>query len=369
MQPFIPLKMKDIQLDLIKLIPLISKSNSALSNYNGALNHLINPHILLAPMTAKEATLSSKIEGTQATLTEVYKHEAGEQFTEYRKEDIKEINNYCQTMYFAVEEFKKRPFIHLNLIKNMHKVLLSGVRGENKARGEFRKIQNWIGAKGSTIETASYVPPAPNNIIEYLDDWEKFINSEYVELLIQLGLVHAQFEIIHPFLDGNGRLGRILIPLFLYQKKYLTHPAFYLSEYFETNRKQYYTTLNQITSENNWQAWIEFFLNAIIVQSEKNIKKIKDIMDLYERIKTQILEVTKSSHSQYILDVLFTRPIINSTQFASETKMARKGTANSILQKLEEHGIIKLIKEGSGNRPNMYAFAHLLNLIEEEEVI
>ncbi len=369
MKPFVPTKMNDINLDFVKLIPLISKSNSALSNYNGALKHLLNPGILLAPMTAKEATLSSKIEGTQATLTEVYKQNAGEDFSINKQQDINEINNYCEATFFAVEKLKEKPFIHLNMIRDIHSVLLKGVRGENRARGEFRKIQNWIGPKGSNIENASYVPPAPQELMKYLDDWEKFVNSDYIDLLIQLGLVHAQFEIIHPFLDGNGRLGRILIPLFLFQKGYLQMPAFYLSEYFESNRDEYYQKLKNVSVKNDWQSWIEFFLNAIIIQSEKNIVKIKEIMDLYEKMKTTIAETTKSIHSQCILDVLFIYPVINSTQFSKKTKIERKATANALLQKLEDKGIIKLIKEASGNRPNIYAFAHLLNLIEEKEVI
>lgn len=369
MQPFVPIKMNDINLDFVKLIPLISKSNSSLSNYNGALKHLLNQDILLAPMTAKEAALSSKIEGTQATLTEVYKQNAGEDFSEHKLQDIDEINNYCKATYYAVDMLKKKPIIHLNMIKDIHYVLLSGVRGENKARGEFRKAQNWIGPKGSSIENASFVPPAPGELMTYLDDWEKFVNSDYVDLLIQLSLIHAQFEIIHPFLDGNGRLGRILIPLFLFQKGYLYKPAFYLSEYFESNREEYYQRLNDISAHNNWQSWVEFFLNAIIIQSEKNIVKIKEIMDLYEEMKAIIAETTKSVYSQCILDILFIYPIINSTQFAKETKIERKATANSMLQKLENRGIIKLIKEASGNRPNMYAFTHLLNLIEEKDVL
>lgn len=369
MKPFEPIKMNDISLDFMKLIPLISKSNSALSNYNGALKHLLNPGILLAPMTAKEATLSSKIEGTQATLTEVYKQNAGEDFSEYKLQDINEINNYCKAMDCAIDMLTEKPFIHLNMIKNIHFVLLNGVRGENKARGEFRKYQNWIGPKGCTIQNASFVPPAPENLMVYLNDWETFVNSDYIDLLIQLGLIHAQFEIIHPFLDGNGRLGRILIPLFLFQKNYLYKPAFYLSEYFESNRDEYYQRLNNISTNNDWQSWIEFFLEAIIIQSEKNIIKIKEIMDLYEKMKKIIAGTTKSFYSQCILDTLFIYPIINSTQFSKQTKIGRKATANSMLQKLEDKGIVKLIKQGSGNRPNMYAFAHLLNLIEEKEVI
>ncbi len=169
-KPSKPKKISDIQINFADLITLIGKFHSALSNYNGALSHLINPQILLAPMTTKESTMSSKIEGTQATFTEVLQHDAGEKFDTYKRQEIQEVLNYRSAMSYATELLKERPFIHLNMVRDIHKVLLSGVSGENKARGEFRKTQNWIGPKNSTIETASFVPPAPNEIIDYLDE-------------------------------------------------------------------------------------------------------------------------------------------------------------------------------------------------------
>lgn len=365
--PFKPKKIIDIKLDLLRLIPLIGKSHSALSNYNGALSHLINPNILLAPMTSKESTMSSRIEGTQATLIEVLKQEAGEDFANYKDKDIKEIINYKRAMVYAVELLKEKPFIHLNMIKDIHSVLLSGVRGENKARGEFRRIQNWIGPKNSTIETASYIPPAPNEIIDYLDEWEKFVNSEYDDVLIQLGIMHAQFEIIHPFLDCNGRLGRMMIPLFLYSKNYLKEPIFYLSEYFEQHREEYYLYLRNITQENNWQDWIEFFLKAIIEQSQYNTIKIDEILLLSNKMKHIIQEATKSQHVSNILDAIFSRPIFTVSTFTKDTQILNKNTANSILKKLVEKNVLQLIREASGNRGNMYAFGELLDLIDGDE--
>lgn len=368
-QPFKPQKLVDVKLDLVKLIPLISKSNASLSNYNGALKHLINPDVLLSPMTVKEATLSSKIEGTQATLTEVLKHDAGENFFDEKLKDINEIINYRNAVFLSIKMLKSRPFIHLNMIKELHKTLLSGVRGQNKARGEFRKTQNWIGSFNCTQDTATYIPPAVPDMMLALDDWEKFINSDYIDILIQLGLIHAQFEIIHPFLDGNGRLGRILIPLFLFQKKYLIKPVFYLSEYFEQNRDEYYFRLNNISEKDDWQSWIEFFLTAIIKQSENNSEKVKEVMELYETKKHKIQEITKSQYSQIILDTIFIKPIINSTNFCELTKIGRKATSNAILQKLVEHDVLILLKESAGNKPAMYAFAKLINLTEGREVI
>lgn len=359
-----PNKIADIEIDFRQFISLIGKSHSALSNYNGALSHLVNPQILLAPMTTKESTMSSKIEGTQATFTEVLQHDAGENFNTYKSQEIQEVLNYRSAMTYATELLQERPFIHLNMIRDVHKVLLSGVRGENKARGEFRKIQNWIGPKNSTIETASFVPPAPNEIIDYLDEWEKFINSDFEDLLVQLAIVHAQFEIIHPFLDGNGRLGRLLIPVFLYSKEYLAQPIFYLSEYFETHREEYYTHLRNITAENNWQDWIKFFLNAIVEQSRINTAKINQILELSHNMKMVIQETTKSQYTANILDTIFSKPIFSTTTFSKFANIPNRKTAISILQKLTEKNVIQLTREASGNRSNLYTFQNLLDIID-----
>lgn len=364
--PSKPKKIADINIDYTALVPFIGKSHAALSNYNGALSHLINPQILLAPMTTKESAMSSQIEGTQATLTEVLQHEAGENFDTYKNQDILEILNYRTAMDYAIKLLEERPFIHLNMIRDIHKVLLSGVRGENKARGEFRKIQNWIGPKNSTIETASFVPPAPNEIIDYLDEWEKFINSDYSDLLIQLAIVHAQFEIIHPFLDGNGRLGRLLIPIFLYSKQYLAQPIFYLSEYFEKHREEYYNNLRNITQNDNWQDWIEFFLKAIIEQSKINTQKINQILELSNRMKNIIQETTKSQYTFNILDTIFSKPIFTTSSFAKSASITNRKTANSILQKLADKHVLTLIREASGNRGNLYAFHELIDIVDGE---
>lgn len=365
--PSKPKFIKDISIDLVSLVPLIGKAHAALSNYNGALSHLINPQILLAPMTVKESTMSSRIEGTQATFTEVLQHEAGENFGSYKNQDIQEILNYKAAMSYSVELLKEKPFIHLNMVRDIHKVLLSGVRGENKARGEFRKIQNWIGSKNSTIETASFVPPAPNEIINYLDEWEKFINNEYSDLLIQLAIVHAQFEIIHPFLDGNGRLGRLLIPIFLYSKEYLSQPIFYLSEYFEKNREDYYNHLREITANNNWQDWIEFFLKAVVEQSNTNTMKIHQILNLYNKMKVIIPDTTKSQYAPNIIDAIFARPIFTSTTFSQDASIQNRKTVSAVLQKLSDNNIIALKREASGRRSNMYVFQELLDLIDGDD--
>ncbi|MGA9070409.1 MAG: Fic/DOC family N-terminal domain-containing protein, partial [Terracidiphilus sp.] len=220
MKPYVPQELPLSEVAWIQLIPLIGQANRQLAEYNGVLYTFTNPELLLSPLTTQEAVLSSKIEGTQATLGEVLKFEAGEEpELESRRQDIQEIMNYRHALKEAEEELRTRPF-NLNLLLQLHSTLLDSVRGRNKARGSFRKDQNWIGSPGSTIEEAEFIPPAPGDSLEKaLHNWESYYHDDRPDALVQLAITHAQFEILHPFLDGNGRLGRILIPLFLFEKK------------------------------------------------------------------------------------------------------------------------------------------------------
>lgn len=207
MKPFTPEKLPIKDIDWEGLIPVLGKANRALAKYDGALYGLPNPEVLLSPLTTQEAVLSSRIEGTQATLGEVLKFDAGEEpQQESKRLDIQEIVNYRRALRVAEAELQSRPF-NLNLLLHLHDLLLDSVRGRNKARGQFRKHQNWIGAPGSTVESADFVPPAPEILPEYLDNWEKYYHLDRPDPLVQLAIIHAQFEILHPFLDGNGRLG------------------------------------------------------------------------------------------------------------------------------------------------------------------
>lgn len=218
MKPCTPETLPLESLDWEKFIRLIGSANFELARYEGILQGIPNPAVLLSPLTTHEAVLSSKIEGTQATLDEVLEYEASMITDEQKYEDIKEILNYRQSMVFAVEWLKTKP-ITLDLFCEIHSILLDSVRGQNKLRGSFRKLQNYIGSPGSPIEEATFIPPSPERVVEFLTNLENYIHYEEKDTLVQLAIVHAQFEIIHPFLDGNGRLGRILIPLFLFEKK------------------------------------------------------------------------------------------------------------------------------------------------------
>jgi Fic family protein len=247
-----------------------------------------NPDLLLSPLTTQEAVLSSKIEGTQATFGEVLQFEAGEQpAQESRRLDIQEILNYRTSLQIAEEELRTRPF-NLNLLLELHGVLLNSVRGLDKGRGRLRTIQNWIGQPGSPIEKATYIPPEPGRLAALLDNWEKYYHAERPDPLVQLAMVHGQFEIIHPFIDGNGRLGRILIPLFLFEKGLLSRPVFYLSAYLEEHKDEYAASLGALTSKqqsHGWNNWVRFFLNAITEQAKNNLDSARKIIDLYERRK------------------------------------------------------------------------------------
>ncbi len=352
------------------LVRLISQANIELARYDGVLRTIPNATMLLSPMTTQEAVLSSQIEGTQASLREVLEYQAAPNVSgdigSQKREDIQEIINYRIAMDEAVLRLEKRP-ISLNLILGIHSTLLDSVRGYNKARGNFRTSQNYIGTPGSTIQTARFVPPEPMFLMEHLDNWEKYIHYDEEDRLVQLAIVHAQFEIIHPFLDGNGRVGRILIPLFLYEKGLLSSPTFYLSEYLETHRTDYTDKLLAITEENDWQGWIEFFLQAVFEQAKADNRKAQGILDLYDEMKVRVPESTHSPYAIQVLDTMFNKTIFTSSIFAEMANIP-KPTTDRILSRLAADDIIQIISPSRGQLPALYIFEHLFNIVEGQSV-
>ena len=362
MKPYVPEKLPLSSVDWVRFITLIGQANAELARYDGILQGIINPHVLLSPLTTKEAVISSKIEGTQASLEEVLKYDAAPDTKIEKYDDIREIINYREAMHFAVQWLKQKP-ITLNLIKEMHSRLLDSVRGRDKARGIFRIGQNYIGKPGAPIEQARYIPPAPLMLKDCLDNFEKYVHYDEKDRLVQLAIVHAQFEIIHPFLDGNGRLGRILIPLFLYEKTVLHSPMFYISEYLETNRAEYYDRLLAVSNDKKWDDWIEFFLKAIITQAKANSARAKKILELYNTKKERI---TKATHSQYVisvLDTLFKRPIFTSSDF-TKTSGIPKRSSLWLLRILKKEKILSVMRKGAGRRPEILGFTKLIDIIE-----
>jgi len=368
MKPFVPhsLPLKSVQWE--PLIPLIGKANRALAYYDGVLYGVTNPEVLLSPLTTQEAVLSSKIEGTQATLGEVLRFEAGEEPVEAaRGLDIQEILNYRRVMHIAEEELKTRPF-SLNLLKDLHSCLLEGVRGRNKARGQFRTTQNWIGRPGSPIEDADYVPPSPGSLMAHLGNWEKYYHSGRPDPLVQLSIIHAQFEMIHPFLDGNGRIGRMLVPLFLFEKKLLSRPMFHISSYLEENRETYIDRLRMLSRRPaGWNGWIEFFLAALHEQARLNAEKTRQIIDLYQRMKQRAIELTHSQYAVPLLDRIFEQPIFQPGHLEGIKGLPSRPMTRTLINKLRDAGILHVMREGSGRRAQILVFSELVDLCEGRE--
>ena len=360
MPPFIPEKLPPKDIDWAALVPLIGRANAALARYDGLLQSVPNPGVLLAPLTTQEAVLSSRIEGTQATLEDVLAYEAKRKTP--KEADVQEVLNYRAALHYGIDLMKERPF-GLNLLRSMHGVLMEGVRGQHRARGELRRIQNWIGPPGSTIETATYVPPSPEKVLPALGDLEAYYHAEEKDPIVQLAILHAQFEIIHPFLDGNGRIGRLMIPLFLADKGLLAQPMFYISAYFEANRQAYYERLLAVSQAGHWQGWVAFFLEAVIAQAEGGSGQVRAILRLYDAMKTQVVEKTRSQYALYVLDFLFARPLFSSTDFIEGTGIPKR-TAQRLLSALVEAGLLTQAEEAHGTRPAMYAFEALLEIVE-----
>ena len=360
-QPFDPGSLPPENIDWRALITLIGEANAALARYDGQLRTLVNPNVLISPLFRREAVLSSRIEGTQANLTDVLAYEAGEDRPQHL-DDIQEIMNYRAALNTAVDELHERP-ISLNMMKNAHYVLMNSVRGHDKARGEFRRVQNYIGNAGASIEQATYVPPEPSRVMEHMDKLEHFIHSEQPDKLVQAAMIHAQFEIIHPFLDGNGRVGRLLIPLFMLERELIYTPAFFISAYLEAHRATYYDLLLGITEQGNWQAWIEFFLTAIREQARDDASKASEILTLYDQMKMHIAEVTRSQFAIQAVDFLFTRPIFSTPQLHQETNI-KTASASRLVSALLEAGDLRTLQEGRGRSPAIYAFPELLNIIQ-----
>jgi len=365
--PCIPDKLPLQHLDWRLLLPLVGKANASLARYDGMLQTLPNPSVLLSPITANEAVLSSKIEGTQATLDEVLEADAGLVISEARRGDIEEISNYRLAVRDAEVALADRR-VSLSLIKAVHQRLLRGVRGRDKAPGAFREDQNWIGRAGDSIENARFVPPSPALLLGALDDWERFVHRDDEDPILQVAIAHAQFEILHPFKDGNGRIGRMLIPLLLFQRQALSRPMFYMSEYLEANRQEYYDRLLNITDRSDWHGWLEFFLNGMVLQAEANLERVRGIRDLYEETRRLVVEITHSQFAMGAVDAFFEQPIISATTFATRAGFANRVTANNMLRQLEAAGLITRLREGSGRTPAIYALSRLINIAEGRTV-
>jgi Fic family protein len=368
MEPYTPDALPLPNLDYGQLITLVGEANSKLAEYSGLLQGIVNPAVMLSPLIQQEAVLSSKIEGTQATVEEVLEREAGQKFDSRKNEDINEILNYRKALMLSQDYLKDGRPISLSLLLQLHGILLDSVRGQNKSPGQFRKEQNWIGRSNCSIEQAIFVPPNPLQLPSHLEAWEHYLKHSDFDVLAQAAIVHAQFELLHPFKDGNGRIGRLLIPLFLFSKQRLSSPMFYLSDYLESHRDEYYQRLSAISQQGDWTGWIKFFLSGISKQAETNLRRVRRIMALYEDTKAWIRETTHSQHTTLLLDGIFDRPIFSTSDFAKWTGIQRQTLHGLLRQLVQDDGPLIVIKEGQGSRASIYAFPELLNICEGRDV-
>lgn len=347
------------------LLPLIGPANAAVARYEGVLHGIPNPNVLLSPLTSQEAVLSSRIEGTQATLGEVLEFEAEgapDDESTPKKADIREVLNYRAALAEAARLLDDLP-LSQRLIRLTHARLMQGVRGRNKDPGEYRRIPNWIGPEGCTIEAARFIPCSAEALPDAMSAWEAYIHAPAPDALIQLAVLHAEFEAIHPFLDGNGRLGRLIIPLFLKSKGLLSAPNFYLSEYLESHRDEYYDRLLAVSRDGDWTGWCGFFLRAIIEQAGTNQAKAQAIHALYTARKDWMVEATRSQYGVRALDWFFSRPIFSASDFVTQADIPEP-TAKRILRLVRDNGLLREIRPSSGRRPAVLAFPELLNICE-----
>jgi len=349
-KPYIPEELP-INLDSTllnrEMFNLITTASNEMGIYKGFLSNTPNPILLISPLLIQEAVLSSKIEGTHATLEDFLNYEAGNK-TEIEKDELHEISNYRAALFYALDNMatcstindsEKFPLV-IRLIKEMHKILLNNVRGSSKDPGNFKRLQNYI-SSGSTI---SFTPVSPELTDKFMGNLENYIHFDEIQILVQSAIIHAQFEMIHPFQDGNGRIGRLLIPLFLYYKEYLPYPTFYMSSYFEANRKDYITNLSNISKNKDWKNWIEFYLKGIIEQAKLNTSKAQYLLGLYNNMKESIITNINSKNGINILDFIFQHPVFKAKQVSEKLNIQNR-TAYNLLNQFVELGILSKLSE------------------------
>lgn len=335
-------------IDIQQFSKLLSDADRALGRLDGVASMLPNPDLFVTMYVKHEAVLSSQIEGTQSTLEDVLEFEAGKK-GQASVEEVKEVVNYVRAMNHGISRLKAGFPLSLRLIREIHGHLLDGVRGGTKAPGEFRTTQNWIGPAGSTLNNADYIPPAPTDMQVALDNLERFLHErEQAPTLVHCAVSHAQFETIHPFLDGNGRVGRLLITLLLCERGVLQQPLLYLSYYFKAYRAEYYDRLTAIRTGGDWEGWIKFFLRGVHLVSRAATDAAREILDLRERHRGALQDASAPAKQFVLLDKLFEYPLISIEQAAGHIG-STFNTASKYLQQLEDLGIVR---ETSGQRRN-----------------
>lgn len=339
---------------------LLADAEAALGRLAGGGRLLPDPHLLVRPYLRREAVASTRIEGTQASLLEVFDAEASDQPL---GADVEEVVNYVRAMESGLKRLETLP-VSTRLIREMHAVILAGVRGRDRQPGELRSTQNWIGPSGATIDTATFVPPPPDELDSLLTDLERFVHEEpKLPPLVQAALVHYQFETIHPFLDGNGRLGRLLIVFFLVVRDRLPEPLLYLSPYFETRRQQYYDALQGVRERGEFDAWLGLFLDGVRTQAIDAVARAERLTDLREQYRARVRAATRGTANQ-LVDLAFEQPVLNARLVEKRLGITRPA-ALTALRQLDQLGVLAEVGEGPRGQLRWRAHEILAVLTEE----
>lgn len=337
----------------------LSKADAALSELSGLGGQLPNPHLLISPYIKREAVLSSRIEGTKASLSDLLIDEIEDGQARAPSDDVKEVRNYVRALEFGVQRLETLP-LSLRLIREIHTELMEGVRGEKATPGEFRRSQNWIGPAGSTPMTAAFVPPPVEVLMDCLGDWENFLHSQdVIPDLIQCAMMHVQFETIHPFLDGNGRVGRLLITFFLMQRGRLSEPLLYLSAFIDAHKGDYYDLLQRVRTHGDWVPWIRFFLQGVTEIATEAGQQSKELHRLREQYRSQLRD---KPNALGLIDELFVNPYMTIGRGAKVLKKTHP-TAKAAISVLEERNILKEVSGRQWGR--FYVCAPILNALEK----
>lgn len=336
-----------------------SEASLLLGRLSGLGAGLLNPHLLIRPFVRREAVLSSRIEGTQATLGELLADEAGAA-VERAPDDLKEVRNYVFALEEGIARLPKLP-LSLRLVKQLHRTLMKDVRGDSAAPGEFRRIQNWIGPRGATLLNARYVPPSPNELPALLDAWEKFMHDRSLPPLSHAALLHYQFEAIHPFIDGNGRVGRSLITLFLIEREILASPLLYLSAFFEASRRDYYDYLTAVSERSEWQPWLLYFLRGVAHQARDALRRVERIGALREKWRRRLAS-RQTKTVMALLDRITENPFVTVTGAGRDLAIAFT-TAQRAIDTLVAHKILR--QTDDARRGRVYVAKTLLEILDE----
>jgi Fic family protein len=342
-----------------ELVKRLADASLALGELSGLGRSLPNPHLLIRPYVRREAVLSSRIEGTRSTLSDLYAFEAQQLAMFEDTQDVQEVANYVNALEHGLERLQTLS-MSLRLIREVHGQLMAGVRGEDKTPGEFRKSQNWIG--GANPTDAVFVPPPVQEMWEALGAFEEFLHApSTLPPLIRLGLVHYQFEAIHPFLDGNGRIGRLLMTLLACAWDLLPAPLLYLSAYFEANREAYYDRLLAVSQRGAWEEWLSFFLHGIAHQAGDAVQRARILQDERERLRAQLMGERTGARLLPLVELLFSRPVINARQ-AADALGVQFATAQGYIEDLEQAGVLR---EATGQARNrVYVADRVLRILE-----